>query len=214
MRQILFLLAILSPVSSAMARGQADAAGLVQQLAAFPAAIDPRVQSNTGRRVPAEERRDALYRQLRSLGDAATSALQRGLTDADVQVRRNVALYLGMEGGNYERRAPEPLRLHPFLPQLLAGLRDDDQRVKELVAQAIGYLGPDGVAAVPDLLGLLADPSEGLRNSACIGLAGIGPPARDALPALRRALSEPSEAVRRSAQWAIDRISAKIPGPE
>jgi HEAT repeat protein len=186
-----------------------DAAALVHQLGQFPAAIDSRINGSTGRRQPAEEQRDALYTRLRLLGPAAVPALVRGLTDADVQVRRNVALYLGWEGGNYAKRMPQPLDLQPFLKPLVVALRDDDQRVKELSAQALEHVGPAAAVAVPDLLRLLADPSEGLRNSACIALAGIGPAASDGLPALRRALSDPSNDVRRFAQRAIDKIAGK-----
>lgn len=145
--------------------------------------------------------------RLRTLAAAAVPALQRGLTDQDVQVRRNVALYLGWEGGNYAKHAPMPLDLRPFLPQLVQALRDEDERVKELAAQSLAHAGADAAAAVSDLVRLLEDPRESLRNSACIGLAGIGPAARTALPALRRALTDPSNDVRRFAQLAINRIN-------
>jgi hypothetical protein len=184
-----------------------DASELVHQLGQFPGEMDPGIDSRTGRPTPAEQEREALYVRLRALGTSAVPALTRGLTDSDVQVRRNVALYLAWEGGNYAKHAPEPLDLEPFLSQLVIALRDSDERVKELSAQAIEHLGSAAVIAVPGLLRLLASPSEGLRNSACIGLAGIGPAAGDALPALRRALSDPSNDVRRFAQRAIDRIS-------
>jgi len=140
---------------------------------------------------------------------AAVPSLIRGLSDPDVQIRRNVALYIEWEGGNYARHAPEPLNVKPFLPALTIALRDPDERVKALSAQALEHVGPDAVVAVPDLLRLLADPSVGLRNSACIGLAGIGPAASEALPALQRALSDPSNDVRRFAQRAIDRIAPR-----
>jgi len=171
--------------------------------------MDPRVQGNTGLPTPIEQRREAIYVRLRAFGELAVPALRGGLTDADVQVRRNVALYLGWEGGNYAKHGAAPLDLKPFLPQLVGALRDEDARVKALAAQALEHVGADAVVAVPDLVRLLEDPSEGLRNSACIGLAGIGPAARDALPALRRALSDPSSDVRRFAQRAIDRIAPK-----
>jgi HEAT repeat protein len=183
---------------------------LVRQLAEFPAAIDARVRSDTGLRLPAEQQREAIYLKLRALAELAVPALQRGLADENVQVRRNVALYLGFEGGNYAKHAATPLDLKPFLPQLVLALRDQDERVKELAAQAVEHVGPDAVVAVPDLLRLLEEPVEGLRNSACIGLAGIGPTAREALPALRRALSDPSNDVRRFAQRAIDKITQKL----
>jgi HEAT repeat protein len=203
------VLALSVGAASLLARAQApaDPAELVRQLGQFEAAISPGVQSNTGRPLPAEQQREALFIKLRAIGESAAPALRRGLADANVQIRRNVALYLSWEGGNYAKHAPQPLDLKPFLPQLVIALRDDDARVQELSAQALAHLGGAGVTAVPDLLRLLASPSEGLRNSACIGLAGIGPAASDALPALRRALNDPSDSVRRFAQRAIDKIT-------
>ena len=189
------------------AQDSRDASELVRQLAQFQAALDARVQSNTGLPMPAEQQRADIYAKLRTLADQAVPALQRALTDADVQVRRNVALYLAVEGANYVR--PAPLNLKPFLAQLVVALRDGDERVKALAAQALEHVGADAVIAIPDLIRLLQDPSEGLRNSACIALAGIGPGARDALPALRRALSDPNNDVRRFAQRAIERIAPK-----
>lgn len=198
--------ALIPHVRALSAQVPRDAAELVRQLGQFRAAITPGVQGNTGKPVPAEQQRAALYIRLRALGASAIPALRLGLADADVQIRRNVALYLSEQGGNYAH-APQPLDLKPFLPQLLIALRDDDERVKELSAQALAHIGPDAVIAVPELLRLLASPSEGLRNSACTGLAGIGPAASDALPGLRRALSDPSNDVRRFAQRAIDEIT-------
>jgi HEAT repeat protein len=185
------------------AQAPSDPAELVRQLGQFRAAISP------GRPGPVEQRRAALYIRLRTLGASAIPALRLGLADSDVQIKRNVALYLSWEGANYAKHAPEPLDLKPFLPQLVVALRDEDERVKELAAQTIAHIGSPAVIAVPDLLRMLESPSEGLRNSACIGLAGIGPPATEALPALRRALSDPSIDVRRFAQRAIDRITVR-----
>jgi len=185
-----------------------DPARLIQELGQFPAALGL-FPDGHGRIPPIEEHRQGIYRELRALGPAANAALASGLTDADVEVRRNVALYLSWEGGNYSKLAPEPLDLRPFLNPLIRALRDPDQRVKELSAQGLAHVGAPAAPAVPDLVRLLSDPAEALRNSACIGLAGIGPAASDALPALRKALSDPSKDVRGFAQRAIARIQAQ-----
>jgi HEAT repeat protein len=198
---------LMSPIFGGSAQDAGGAADLVRQLGQFPPGIDPSYNSATLEPTPVEQRRAATWAKLRALADQAIPALQQGLSDDDVQIRRNVALYLLMEGMNIRQRPA--LNVKVFLPQLLAGLRDSDQRVKELAAQAVGNVGADAVVAVPDLLRLLDDPSSGLRNSACIGLAGIGPAARPALPALQLALSDPSNDVRRFAQRAIDLIAAK-----
>jgi HEAT repeat protein len=191
--------------------GQPDVSELVRQLGGFPAAIDGRVNSTTGGPPPQEQQRTAIYVQLRTLGAAAIPALTKGLADPDVRIRRNVALYLTWEGGNYSKHAPEPLDVRPFVPALVRALRDADERVAGLAGHALAHAGSAAAVAVPDLLRLLADPREGLRNSACIGLAGIGPAAADAVPALQRALSDPSQDVRRFAQRALDHIAPKAP---
>jgi HEAT repeat protein len=181
---------------------------LVHELGTFRDALPAGAPSH-GRVSEVEARRAAVYRELRVLDSAAAPALTRGLADADVRVRRGVALYLLEAGGNYSRIAPRGLDLTSFLHSLVQALRDPDQRVKELSAQAVGVIGPAAAVAVPELVRLLADPAEGLRNSACIGLAGIGPAARDALPALRKALADSSPDVRQFAQSAIHKIEAR-----
>jgi HEAT repeat protein len=137
-------------------------------------------------------------------------ALSRGLGDPNVQIRRNVALFLGVTSGGWFTFDPPQQRLdiHDALPALTTALGDDDSRVRGLAAQAIGNIGPSAVNAVPALVTLLASTDEGSRNSACIGLYGIGPAAREALPALRKALTDPSTDVRRFAQRTIDKIDA------
>lgn len=185
-----------------------DPTALVRQLGTFPDALPGGAASN-GRASEIEERRAAVYRELRMLNAAADPALRRGLADADVRLRRGVALYLFLAGGNDSKIAPRALDLTSFLDPLVQALRDPDQRVKELSAQAVGLIGPAAAVAVPELVRLLADPAEGLRNTACTGLAGIGPLARDALPALRNALADSRPDVRRSAQSAIDKIERR-----
>ncbi len=122
-------LCLVSAVVVGSAQAASEASALVRQLGQFRAAIAPGVQSNTGQRPLVEQRRERIYIRLRTLADTAVPALQRGLTDPDVQVRRNVALYLEEEGGNYAKHAPMPLNLRPFLPELAQALRDEDERV-------------------------------------------------------------------------------------
>jgi HEAT repeat protein len=133
------------------------------------------------------------------------------LTDPDVRVRRNVALYLSWEGGNYARHTDVVVDVTPFVPQLIVALRDRDERVVELSAQALAHPGVKAAVAVPELLRLLEDRREGRRISACIGLAGIGRAARDAVPALRRALDDPHKDVRHFAKRAIGKIEQPTP---
>jgi hypothetical protein len=178
---------------------------LVQALRQFPAAI-PGIAPSNGVLPPNERLRREIYDRLWSLGSVAVPALCRGLGDPDVQVRRNVALFLGVAGGNWYDRGRPRLPIEGCVPALVEALADSDSRVKELAAQAVGATGDAGVPAVPVLISLLASPNEGERNTACIGLAGIGPAAKAALPALKKALSDSSAAVQRFAQRAIESI--------
>ena len=185
-------------------RGRADQ--LVQQLREFPASLGPEISSN-GHSIPQEAQRRRVYAQLRELGAGALPALARGLGDPDLQVRRNVALFLAAAaGGWYDLNQPR-LDITACRSALIAALKDGDARVRQLAAQAVGEIGRRAAPAVPDLVALLSDPDEGSRNSACIGLAGIGSAAAEAIPALQRALKDPSVDVRRFAQQAIDRIA-------
>ena len=178
---------------------------LVQALRQIPAAI-PSGAPSTGVLPPTERLRREIYDRLWSLGPAALPALCRGLGDSDVQVRRNVALFLGVAGGDWYDRGRPRLAITECVPALVRALEDSDARVRELAAQAVGATGAAGVSAVPALIGMLASLSEGDRNTACIGLAGIGPAAKEALPTLKKALSDPSPDVRGFARRAIERI--------
>jgi HEAT repeat protein len=136
-------------------------------------------------------------------------ALVRGLGDTDVQVRRNVALFL-FAGADWSEKTG--LRdCQACLSALIQVLGDPDTRVRELAAHAVGGFGAKGAPAVPALIRLLKYPDEGSRNTACIGLRSIGPAAKDALPALRDALSDPSADVRVFARRAIESIEQRQP---
>ena len=174
---------------------------LVRQLSVFPAALPAGARSD-GSIDPIEQRRRELYARIVALRQAALPALIRGLANSDVQVRRNVALFLLVAADRVNTVAP-------CLPELITALHDSDARVRGLAAQAIGQVAWMASSAVPALVLLLADLDEGARNSACIGLSGIGPAARDALPALSRALFDASPDVRRFAQRAIERIDVR-----
>src|SRR5687768_12033142 len=76
---------------------------LVQALRQFPAAI-PGVAPSNGVLPPTEQLRREIYDRLWSLGSMALPALCRGLADSDVQVRRNVVLFLGVAGGDWYDR--------------------------------------------------------------------------------------------------------------
>lgn len=181
---------------------------LMLQLRDFPASLPAGARSD-GSIDPIEQQRQELYARIRALGQGALPALARGLTNSDVQIRRNVALFLNVAAASWSTQAGPKLDIQPCLPELITALHDSDPRVRALAAQAIGEVGPMAAAAVPALVSLLGNSDEGSRNSACIGLTGIGSAAREALPALHQALSDPSPHVRRFAQRAIDKIDVR-----
>jgi hypothetical protein len=184
------------------------AESVVQQLRQLPTPL-PATARSDGTIDPVEQRRRALYGELRQLGADALPALARGLEDHDVHVRRNVALALNVLAGNWFDRSKKRMDIRAALPVLIAALQDADGSVRAWSAQAIGEIGPDAAQAVPALVMLLGTPDEASRNSACIALYGIGPAAEAALPALENALSDPSADVRRLAQRAIEKVRAQ-----
>jgi HEAT repeat protein len=145
-----------------------------------------------------------LYRQLSLLGNDALPALSRGLLDADVRLRRNVAVVLNVLAGDWFDHSWSKVNIRPCLPALRKALGDNDAHVREWSAQAIGEIGPGAAEAVPALIALLRNLDVGSRHSAAFALWKIGPKA--ALPALREALSDPDEFVRQSAAMAIENI--------
>jgi HEAT repeat protein len=174
-------------------------------LRSFPTFLNDRPHSD-GSIDPVVQRRDAVYARLREFGQQAVPALARGLTDADVGLRRNVALFLVVGGmGLWSPREPR-FDVRRLVPALTTALSDSDPTARGFAAQAISTVGPAAAPAVPALIALLSNADVGSRNSACIGLAGIGPAAKAALPALRRALSDSSTDVRGSAYRAIQKI--------
>lgn len=182
---------------------------LVLELKQFPATL-PGIVRSDGKTDPIEVRREMIYDRLCTMGATAVPALTRGLSDSDVQVRRNVALFLLIRAHHPDQQQSNTrLDITEYLPALKAALQDSDARVRQLAAQAIGAIGPDASSAASCLIALLASPDEGSRNSACIGLSGIGPAAKEALPKLRTALTDPSDDVRRFAQRAIDTIDSQ-----
>jgi HEAT repeat protein len=191
---------------------KSQAVQLVEQLRTLPTPLPPAPRSD-GRIDPVEERRHEVYRQLRELRGDAVAALATALGDADVSMRRNVALALNVLAGTWFEPSQPRLDIRACLPALMAALEDSDNDVRAWAAQAIGETGADGAQAVPALIRLLTNLDEGSRNNACMALGGIGPGAKEALPALRRALTDSSADVRRSAQRAIDRIEGRQKGP-
>jgi HEAT repeat protein len=194
---------ILTPRSDRLVvAAQADVDALVEQLRDLPTPLQA-----GGKPTPLELRRREVYRALLERGNSVLPALERGLRDPDVAMRRSVAATLNVLAlGYFYADGQHKLDILPSLSVLIGALQDEDSYVRAWTAQAIGTIGPAAAPAVPALIALLVNGDEGAHISACIGLRGIGPAAKDALPALRQALSDPSEDLRRFAQLAIERI--------
>jgi HEAT repeat protein len=207
-RGIAIVSAFLALARPALALGQSQADEIVQELRGLPTPLQAEMRSD-GSMVPTEQRRRELYGRLRELGDDAVFALARGLSDSDVQLRRNATLALNALGGTWFDRSQPKMDIRAALLALMVALDDTDTNVRAWSAQAIGQIGSDAAPAVPALIELLSNEDEGSRNGACIALRGIGRAATEALPALRRALSDPSADVRGFARRAIERIEGQ-----
>jgi HEAT repeat protein len=186
---------------------QDQADELVQQLRDLPTPL-PGLAPGNGKLPAIEQRRRELYRQIRQLGTEALPALQRGLRDDDVRIRRNVAIIFNALAGGWIEELRPKLNVLSSLPALITALDDTDSSVRAWSAQAIGGTAPAGLDAIPALIRLLNNPDVGSRTNACIALAAFGPAATEALPALQHALSDSNEAVRRFARSAIERIQS------
>ncbi|HVS75558.1 MAG TPA: HEAT repeat domain-containing protein [Steroidobacteraceae bacterium] len=183
-------------------------------LRAFPHGIAP--AKTTPPPLPAlEARRQHVYDELHALGPASVPALARALRDPDPEMRRDVAVALGVIGGGWWHfpDGDSRLDLRPALPALLTALQDSDPGVRAWAAQDISDMGEAAAIAVPRLRAMLRSPDPGSRGSACNALGRIGSGALDALPDLRQALHDSSPEVRRAAGDAIVSIgrAASLP---
>lgn len=107
------------------------------------------------------------------------------LASADPKVR-HAALITLQQGG------PETTWALPVLHAVL--INDDNAIIRRMGAEAIGKMGPRGVAAVPGLINLLGDADEPVevRTRCADALGRIGPEAKAAIPVLARILANPT----------------------
>jgi HEAT repeat protein len=76
----------------------------------------------------------------------------------------------------------------PAVPRLVEALKHE--KVRPLVAEVLGKMGPVAAPATGALAGLINDPDEHTARAAIVALAGIGPGAKQAAPALTKALGQ------------------------
>jgi HEAT repeat protein len=91
------------------------------------------------------------------------------------------------------------------LPALRAALADDDARVREAVAQAVGQMGP---GALPAIAGLLAHPDKYVRRHGVWAVGRLGPAARPVLSDLCAALRDPDPRTASGAAQALGNFGA------
>jgi hypothetical protein len=109
------------------------------------------------------------------------------------------------------------------VPTLIAVLMDDHNLDGQLeAATCLGYLGPEGAAAVPALIKALSKKrvrmwegtlSSRLDSHAAWALEHIGAKAKAAIPHLEQLAKDPDEDVRDSAGRALKAIRAQLSGP-
>src|SRR5262245_28007176 len=88
------------------------------------------------------------------------------------------------------------------MPSLLHMLSDEDGKVRECAAQAIGQMGPDALPALSDML---THTDKYVRRQAVWAIGKLGPTAKFALPDLCEALRDPDP---RTASGAAQSIGA------
>lgn len=93
-----------------------------------------------------------------------------------------------------EKLSDEALR--PVIAGLVAGLQDDDGRVRASAAVAVSWIGERASAALPELIRLVRDDREDSRKNAIKAIGRIGPAAKSAIPHLQPMLVGPN-AIRR-----------------
>ena len=91
------------------------------------------------------------------------------------------------------------------LPALVRVLEDEDGKVREAAAHAIGQMGPE---ALPALSGMLTHSDKYVRRNAVWAMGKLGPLARVALPDVCQALKDPDPRTASGAAQALGNMGA------
>lgn len=129
--------------------------------------------------------------------EPAIDRLAESLSDADVEVRVNCAMTLGVIG------APAGA----VASRIVKALDDKAFPVRLEVVRALGEIGKPLDVVVPALIRGLKDEEPSVRWYAANSLGELKEEARDALPALRALRHDPEMQVRNRAERAMRRIS-------
>lgn len=124
-------------------------------------------------------------------GKRAIPALTAALGDKDAQVRGQAIYTLGVLTPESE-------------PGIIAGIKSDDRRVREMALHTFWQAGLKDKAALPWLIqALKEDGQPNVRHNAIYAVANLGADARDAIPALE-AITDP--AMRVHVRYGLERI--------
>jgi hypothetical protein len=86
----------------------------------------------------------------------------------------------------------------------------DDSFARINARQALGAIGRP---AIPEILRLLEDSNPAIRASALMAIDRMGPAAAEVIPALQRATKDKDSHVRDWAEYALESVQRKAPGP-
>jgi HEAT repeat protein len=131
------------------------------------------------------------------------------LKDPDPIKRRNTAYALGSKLDRWIR-AHEPVQaeVEAAVPALASALKDENEDVRSVAADALGMIGSQARAAVPALTAALKDPAMKVRHDAAKALGAMGPAAAAAIPALTTAArDDPEPWSRDAAAEALKKVS-------
>jgi HEAT repeat protein len=130
-----------------------------------------------------------------SSGEEATDTLAAVLAgNAQPNLRRLAARQLARMGARTRR----------VVPQLVAALADDDEKVRRSAADALTAAGEK---AVPELVKQLEAKDRQTRLLVITTLARLGTGAKAAIQPLMKCLNDSDEEVRRAAKMAINEIN-------
>lgn len=127
--------------------------------------------------------------------------LQKKLKDPDKNIRAQSAQHLAAIGA----------KAVVAVPELIAGLKDKDEKVRVICAEALGKIAPktpQAAASVKALIEALKDEYYGVKVEAAKALSEIGPDAKEALAPLTGLLTDDDKEVARAAERAMNKIKA------
>ena len=109
------------------------------------------------------------------------------------------------EADNATVRKRWPVSENSFITQLVGGLHDEREGLRQFVMRRLVNLGPQ---VIPALVEILGDNKEYTQESAAIALSTFG---NDALPALLDAMkNHPNRRVRWGAAWVLSAMAPEV----